>query len=694
VCHTSQAYETDSKLREFLYFLHTITIIKIMKGKRMKKVKFNIYFKIIATTIVTLTIMNFLVPRLLDYPPFSNDADFQVHVETIPHTVQYLLLGLIGVVVFIIGIPRIFKNVFKYLKIKDKSKLSFDFIKTVRHDCLDFSRKIIVLHIILLICVLAALSIWMKPSLSLFFKMFLIYFSFFTFISVISISLIKRDLDKVIHSTYEVNNKYSDFKRKYKFSVTLIFHLVPFFLVLVITIAMLGYAQTSTSIGEGSYYYYKLYLQYTNLDDLTFDELTTYLNRIPLKNEDDYYFIIKGNKQYFSKKDGGVSEFFIKYADAYLDETNGRVYEYYGIEEEAYVKELTLPDGNKAYVGFKFSTMNRSITSFFLDISITFIIIYICILLVWSKNISKSLSDINNNLAYIAKYKKVDSNHVLAPTSLDEIGELTITFNNIQKVAKENLDALKTEHEKLIENERLASLGQLIGGIAHNLKTPIMSVSGAAEGLSDLIKEYEASIGDSDVTPEDHREITKEMNEWIEKIKTHMLYMSDIITTVKGQAVTLSEESDVSFDLEELVKRVSILMKHELKYAHVNLNTSIKTKPDTVLNGNIVSLVQVINNMISNSIEAYNGEPNKDIDLIISKDKNNIIISIKDYGPGLPKNVENKLFKEMTTTKGKKGTGLGLFMSYSTIKARFNGNITFETEENKGTTFNIIIPLP
>ena len=65
---------------------------------------------------------------------------------------------------------------------------------------------------------------------------------------------------------------------------------------------------------------------------------------------------------------------------------------------------------------------------------------------------------------------------------------------------------------------------------------------------------------------------------------------------------------------------------------------------------------------------------------------------IKDYGPGLPDIVKQKLFSEMITTKGKNGTGLGLYMSYSTIKAHFGGVILlFESEAGKGTTFNIIL---
>ena len=257
----------------------------------------------------------------------------------------------------------------------------------------------------------------------------------------------------------------------------------------------------------------------------------------------------------------------------------------------------------------------------------------------------------------------------------------------------EDMETIKNNQDILMERERLASLGQLIGGIAHNLKTPIMSISGAAEGLTDLVKEYDSSIDDPEVNSQDHHDIAKDMNEWIVKIKEYTEYMSDIITAVKGQAVTLSETDNISFDIDELVKRVDILMKHELKNALIYMNVQMNAPKSTKIHGDINSLVQVINNMISNAIQAYNGKTEQNIDLILNKVDSNLVISIKDYGCGLPQKVKEKLFKEMITTKGKNGTGLGLYMSYSTIKAHFNGNITFESEDGKGTTFNIILPL-
>ena len=304
------------------------------------------------------------------------------------------------------------------------------------------------------------------------------------------------------------------------------------------------------------------------------------------------------------------------------------------------------------------------------------------------KNSSKTIS-FDKHFESFGKYFHIEINTIISKGNF--LGTLILLKDVTQHM--EDMETIKDNQDMLMEKERLASLGQLIGGIAHNLKTPIMSISGAAEGLSDLTKEYRASVGDPEVTTEDHYDIAKDMDSWIEKIRSYTEYMSDVITAVKGQAVTMSDEQAVSFTLDELVKRVNILMKHELKNALVSLNVKVDTNPSTTLQGNINSLVQVINNMISNSIQAYNGEPNNEINLILERNKNDIVISIQDFAGGLPEEVQAKLFKEMITTKGKNGSGLGLFMSYSTIRAHFNGNVTFETSKGRGTTFHISFPI-
>ena len=328
------------------------------------------------------------------------------------------------------------------------------------------------------------------------------------------------------------------------------------------------------------------------------------------------------------------------------------------------------------------------------------------------KELLEKVGASNSNIEkFLDSIKKVKNQNIIVHLDLEfkklgksfeiEVTPITSNENNIGTLFlfkdvtqhKKDVQTIKDNQNLLIERERLASLGQLIGGIAHNLKTPIMSISGASEGIKDLVNEFDASIGNPLVNNDDFHDIAKDMREWLEKINSYTEYMSDILTAVKGQAVALSEQNDMDFTIEELFKRVNILMKHELKQAVIYLNTSMKIDENIVINGDVNTLVQVINNMISNAIQAYNGKPEQQIDLIAWKNNNNnIVISVKDYGPGLPEKVKQKLFKEMITTKGKNGTGLGLYMSYSTIRAHFKGDITVETEDGKGTTFNIILP--
>lgn len=315
------------------------------------------------------------------------------------------------------------------------------------------------------------------------------------------------------------------------------------------------------------------------------------------------------------------------------------------------------------------------------------------------EKISKSIKKANSTektvsfeqqFVKIKKYFRIE----ITPINSDNnsLGTLFLLKDITQH--KEDMETIKNNQDILMKRERLAGLGQLIGGIAHNLKTPIMSIAGATQGLENLIKEYDESIDDPLVNSQDHHDIARDMEEWIPKIRAHLEYMSDIITTVKGQAVaSLSTDDTEEFTVAELIKRVNILMKHELKNAYIYLNVLMKIDENQIIHGNVNVLVQVVNNMISNAIQAYAGKHDQNIQLEISNIDNYINISITDFAGGLPKEVQDRLFKEMVTTKGKNGTGLGLYMSYSNIKAHFGGDITYQTEDGKGTTFNILIPM-
>ncbi len=267
---------------------------------------------------------------------------------------------------------------------------------------------------------------------------------------------------------------------------------------------------------------------------------------------------------------------------------------------------------------------------------------------------------------------------------------IIVLFKDITQNVK-NLETIMENQAILVEQERLASLGQLIGGIAHNLKTPIMSISGGIEAVKDLVYEYRDSIDDKSVTEQDHKEIARDMLIWLEKIKPYCGYMSDVISAVKGQAVQMNSSMSEKFTVDELIKRVDLLMKHELKKYHCILKLDSQIDMRTEIKGEVNNLVQVFDNIIINAVHAYEGNTGT-IDLKIVRSGDNVEFIFRDYGKGIPGEITDRLFKEMVTTKGRNGTGLGLYMSYSTIRGRFGGNISFTSKVGAGTTFYISIP--
>lgn len=108
------------------------------------------------------------------------------------------------------------------------------------------------------------------------------------------------------------------------------------------------------------------------------------------------------------------------------------------------------------------------------------------------------------------------------------------------------------------------------------------------------------------------------------------------------------------------------------------------------IKGDVNSLIQVLNNIISNSIEVSKEGEKIILGAFIEND--NVVFYVRNYGEEIPMDIQNKLFNKMVTTKGKNGTGLGLYISKSIIKGRFNGELYFETSK-KETTFFVKIPL-
>ncbi len=677
-----------------------------MKNLTKHWIKLVLVYNIVCIVVSLLFYFFKLVPNLLCYPPNSIDNDFQVIINGLTYTQQYVMIVLSSIV---------FENIILIYSLKKTNKLRLKLINCPKSDSskayyelsksiLKIPKLIYVIQVIVPIIMIAITFSLLKGDLFITLKVCLLFFSMLTLIASIAYIFSKKTFQNILVDIFyelsdytEIDSNFNNYVKRSSVKNTIFIVTVPMFIVTAILIALSGYASVINETGDLTYIFYNQQLNTLSIPDTSenpTNDLMNILSEINYRKDLDTYFIISPDNQIITSNNEELSEFFTIYLEQ-LSPTQpekNRIYDFYGDDSQGVFRKVNI-NGQDWTIGVRYNLVSTDILIDILTMIVILFITNIVLLRYFANYLMGELKRISNALLNIAKENDINSNKKLPVVSNDELGDLVNAFNEIQELTQNNIDQIHKNQNMLMERERLASLGQLIGGIAHNLKTPIMSISGASEGLTDLIKEYDASIGDPEVTYKDHHAIAKDMYDWVSKIKSYSEYMSDVITAVKGQAVTLSENETTSFDINELVKRVNILMKHELKNALITLNVQLNVDKETTLNGDITSLVQVINNMISNSIQSYNGEPNKSIDLIIDKKGNNIIISIKDYGSGLPDAVKEKLFKEMITTKGKNGTGLGLFMSYSTIKAHFNGNITFDTEKGKGTTFHIILPL-
>ncbi len=602
----------------------------------MKKIleKYKIQLKLLMAlmigTVILTIIYYFFIPMILNYPKGTYGTSFQIEVENTNYISQVLSIATAIFAIFAIGTFCKTRFLIQYSDlIKNPEKYTIKEINYVKNKLFTVPYSLLVLNISIPSIALTIIHAYTInqfgiTTLKLFMLVFSLMTLFVTSIFIYTCSLFKKILVKLPYDSVK------DLKRM-TLKKRIFFNVCPLLLVSTLFTSLLGYSLVSIKTGNSifetyhnSLYYFKEYNTFSS-----YAELLGKIQTLNVLNKDDFIFIKTPENHYFNKngKEIEVSKFFNKYLNEMSPQNDGRVYEYYGIDCQGATIDIEI-DGTVFTVGIYFSILSVEVLIYFLISFIVLLIINIILLTLFSKVLSNDINLISSSFLDMAKNRNVNAMEPLALTCNDEFGNLIISFNKIQELTKNNIQKIHDNQETIMEKERLASLGQLIGGIAHNLKTPIMSIAGAAEGLTDLVKEYDISIEDPSVNSGDHHEIAKDMSVWIEKIKTHTEYMSDIITAVKGQAVTLSNEEEISFTVDELLKRVNILMKHELKNAIIYLNIAVKTDENTVIHGNVNSLVQVINNMISNSIQAYQQKSDQNIDLIVEREDNNLVITI------------------------------------------------------------------
>jgi signal transduction histidine kinase len=639
-------------------------------------------------TVILIAAFYPIIPILLNYPPNNEEVSRALgtsnYLQYILGTIYSCTVGTI----FLVRSLKVFKN---WESVDRNSDEGLKRIREIRKKSMDlpvviFILQIAALNLPLIFAGLLVTALNNSPRMVVA-KVILMTISLFSLAAVSAYIFSKRIFKSVLLKTY-IKEKSEG--RRINLQKNIFIQITPMLIVAILFTIMIGYSRVVSEKGDLMYGIYNNMLteRLHTVDHVkSVDDALNLLEEIKFTDSNPIYFVKSPNGKITTSNQTKLGGYFLYYIS---NPYNGNRMFDLNAETQGIVMKVN-GSGGEWRIGLIFQVTSYKTIVFFIVSFIALLLLNAIVLYYFAKSLSDDISLVAESLTDIANGENVDLDKNLPVTSNDEIGDLVIAFNKIQEREKEHVKEVEDQQAIIVERERLASLGQLIGGIAHNMRTPIMSISGAIEGLKDLVREYEHSIGDQSVSDVDHHEIVRDMEDWLSKMGPYCSYMSDIITAVKEQTVQHSDIEELDFTIGELTDRVELLMNNELKRSCCFLKTDYKVDRDTRISGDMSILVQVLNNLITNAIQSYEGTGH-DVEFIIQRNNSKIEFIVKDYGPGIQDEVKDKIFKEMVTTKGKQGTGLGLFISYSNIKARFKGNMWLESEEGKGTTFYVSIP--
>ena len=266
---------------------------------------------------------------------------------------------------------------------------------------------------------------------------------------------------------------------------------------------------------------------------------------------------------------------------------------------------------------------------------------------------------------------------------------------------QKSLEDLKATQAQLIQSEKMASLGELTAGIAHEIQNPLNFVNNFSEVNAELAEELEQEIDKGNY--EDVKAIAKDIKENEQKINHHGK-RADAIVKGMLQHSRSSSGSKEPTDINALADEYLRLAYHGLRAKDKSFNATMKTDYDESI-GLIKVIPQdigrVILNLITNAfyvvtekkkqfVEGY--EPI--VSVSTKKENNTIIIKVTDNGNGIPQNIVDKIFQPFFTTKPTgQGTGLGLSLSYDIISKGHGGTLKAHTSEGEGSTFIIQLPV-
>lgn len=286
-------------------------------------------------------------------------------------------------------------------------------------------------------------------------------------------------------------------------------------------------------------------------------------------------------------------------------------------------------------------------------------------------------NDTMQNVEYNFRYKndekffEVDIHPIKAKKNKNQYIGTLLLFKDITQ-HKLDIKEIEEKQEIIVKQGQLVSIGELAGGVAHDINTPISAIK---TGITMLSQNPDRN--------ESEKEILQRMDNCATKI-------INIVNSMRNQIRNLGGTTKVNFKISEVINDIKVITYHEICKNKSELNITIED--DLSIEGDPTKLGQVLTNLVVNAAQAY-GDIGGKIDVSLSRGPNKMaLIKVRDFAGGLDPTIKPYIFKNILTTKGTFGTGLGLYLAYSVIKGEFNGEISFDSDD-MGTTFYISIPI-
>jgi len=258
---------------------------------------------------------------------------------------------------------------------------------------------------------------------------------------------------------------------------------------------------------------------------------------------------------------------------------------------------------------------------------------------------------------------------------------------------QEKHDRLESMYEQLLLSEKMAALGRLVAGVAHEMNTPIGIGVTASSHLSHQTQVFLEDYKNNRITRTALERYTGIAQEASDLILSNLRFAASLVRNFKQVAVDQSSEKARVFKLKEYMEQVLSRLKPNLQEGEHKVE--IRGDDECELDSYPGAFAQILTNLIMNSIvHGYDEDVSGNFELDIQNRGSNVCLTYKDDGKGIPSENLKKIFEAFFTTKpGQGGTGLGLHIVYNLVTQRLGGSITCQSEPDNGAVFEILIPL-